>query len=223
MTLTLADIDRWSPEAINAVFQAAISRAHGTRTASAALGQTMQFLDWGGDSADAARAAAHRTMLNLDNHADACDAIGRAAEKAAGEVVAIKARLQIIRDTARAYHLTIDNQTGLVSLPENLSSFSDADQSEIEAAWLRVAEALTRLLADAQTADEDLAAAIRGGDGDLSPDQVNAETSHEPPKMPKVPPPGTAPADVTKWWDSLTPAQQDRLKDWFPQSIRSLD
>jgi alpha/beta hydrolase family protein len=223
MALTLADIDRWSPEAINAVFHAAISRAHGTRTASAALGQTMQFLEWGGDSADAARAAAHRTMLNLDNHADACDAVGRAAEKASGEVVAIKARLQIIRDTAREYHLTIDNQTGLVSLPENLSSFSDADQSEIEAAWLRVAEALTRLLADAQTADEDLAAAIRGADGDLSPDQVNAETSHEPPKMPQVPPPGTAPADVTKWWHSLTPAQQDRLKDWFPQSIRKLD
>ncbi|MGB6208930.1 alpha/beta hydrolase [Mycobacterium sp.] len=223
MTLTLADIDRWSPEAINAVFQAAISRAHGTRTASAALGQTMQFLDWGGDSADAARAAAHRTMLNLDNHADACDAVGRAAEKAAGEVVAIKARLQMIRDTARDYHLTIDNQTGLVSLPENLSSFSDADQREVEAAWLRVAEALTRLLADAQTADEDLAAAIRGADGDLSPDQVNAETSHEPPKMPQVPPPGTAPDDVGKWWHSLTPAQQDRLKDWFPQSIRNLD
>ncbi|HWF69393.1 MAG TPA: alpha/beta hydrolase [Mycobacterium sp.] len=223
MTLTLADIDRWSPEAINTVFQAAIKRAHGTRTASAALGQTMQFLDWGGDSADAARAAAHRTMLNLDNHADACDAVGRAAEKSAGEIFAIKARLQVIRDTAGEYHLTIDNQTGLVSLPENLSSFSDAEQSEIEAAWLRVAEAITRLLADAQTADEDLAAAIRGADGDLSPDQVNAETSHQPPKMPKVPPPGTTPADVNKWWHSLTPAQQDRLKDWFPQSIRNLD
>jgi len=47
MALTLADIERWSPEAINTVFQAAIKRAHGTRTASAALGQTMQFLDLG--------------------------------------------------------------------------------------------------------------------------------------------------------------------------------
>ena len=36
MALTLADIERWSPEAINTVFQAAIKRAHGTRTASAA-------------------------------------------------------------------------------------------------------------------------------------------------------------------------------------------
>ncbi|MBV8293845.1 MAG: hypothetical protein JOY55_18925 [Mycobacterium sp.] len=223
MALTLADIERWSPEAINTVFQAAINRAHGTRTASAALGQTMQFLDWGGDSADAARAAAHRTMLDLDSHADACDAVGRAADKAAGEVAAIKARLKGIQDPARAYHLTIDENTGTVRLPENLSSYSAADQSEIEAAWLRVAQAVTQLLADAQTADEDLAAAIRGADGDLSPDQVNAETSHEPPKMPKVPPPGTTPADVNKWWHSLTPAQQDRVKEWFPQSIRNLD
>jgi hypothetical protein len=223
MALTLADIERWSPEAINTVFQAAINRAHGTRTASAALGQTMQFLDWGGDSADAARAAAHRTMLDLDSHADACDAVGRAADKAAGEVAAIKARLKGIQDPARAYHLTIDENTGTVRLPDNLSSYSAADESEIEAAWLRVAQAVTQLLADAQTADEDLAAAIRGADGDLSPDQVNAETSHEPPKMPKVPPPGTTPADVNKWWHSLTPAQQDRVKEWFPQSIRNLD
>ena len=223
MALTLADIERWSPEAINTVFQAAIKRALGTRTASAALGQTMQFLDWGGDSADAARVATHRTMLNLDSHADACDAVGRAADKAAGEVAAIKARLKGIQDTARDYHLTIDENTGTVSLPENLSSYSAADQSEIEAAWLRVAQAITQLLADAQTADEDLAAAIRGADGDLSPDQVNAETSHAPTKMPTVPPPGTAPADVNKWWHSLTPAQQDRVKDWFPQSIRNLD
>src|SRR5271163_4072546 len=223
MALTLADIERWSPEAVNTVFQAAIKRAHGTRTASAALGQTMQFLDWGGDSADAARVATHRTMLNLDSHADACDAVGRAADKAAGEVAAIKARLKGIQDTARDYHLTIDENTGTVSLPENLSSYSAADQSEIESAWLRVAQAITQLLADAQTADEDLAAAIRGADGDLSPDQVNAETSHAPTKMPTVPPPGTAPADVNKWWHSLTPAQQDRVKDWFPQSIRDLD
>jgi hypothetical protein len=223
MTLSLADIDRWNPGAITTVFQAAISRAHGTRTASAAIGQTMGFLDWGGDSADAAKAATHRTMLTLDDHAAACEAVGRAAEKAAGEVAGIRARLAQIRETAKHYHLNINNETGVVSLPDNLSSFSAADQSEIEAAWLRVAQAVMGLLADAQRADEDLAAAIRGADGDLSPDQVNAETSHEPTKMPQVPPKGTAPADVNRWWHSLTPAQQDSVEEWFPDSIRNLD
>jgi hypothetical protein len=223
MTLTLADIDRWRPEAITTVFQAAIKRAHGTRNASAALGQTMQFLDWGGDTADATRAVTHRTILDLDSHADACDAVGRAAEKSADEVRAIKVRLQVIRDTAREYHLSIDDRTGTVSLPANLSSFSKADQREIENAEFRVALAIKRLVADAETADEDLAAAIRGADGDLSPQQLNAELSHEPTKVPKVPPKGTTPDNVNKWWHSLTPAQQDRLKQWFPESIRNLD
>jgi Alpha/beta hydrolase len=223
MTLSLADIDRWDPGAITTVFQAAINRAHGTRAASAAIGQTMGFLNWGGDSADAANAATRRTMLTLDDHAAACEAVGRAAEKAAGEVAGVKQRLAQIRETANHYHLSINNETGAVSPPANLSSLSAADQSEILDAMFRVMQSIAQLLGDAETADEDLAAAIRGADGDLSADQVNAETSHAPPVMPHVPPKGTAPEDVKNWWHSLTPAQQDRVKEWFPDSIRNLD
>jgi hypothetical protein len=222
MRFSLADIDRWNPQAITTVFQAAISRAHGTRTASTAVGQTMGFLDWGGDSADAAKAATHRTMLTLDDHAAACEAVGRAAEKAAGEVAAVKARLAQIRETANHYHLSINNDTGVVSLPPNLSSYPAAEQREIQDALFRVMLAIGQLLGDAQAADDDLAAAIRGADGDLSPDQVNAETSHTPPVMPQVPPKGTDPAAVTKWWHTLTPAQQDLLEASAPDSIRNL-
>ena len=93
----------------------------------------MGFLDWGGDSADAAKAATHRTMLTLDDHAAACEAVGRAAEKAAGEVAGIRARLAQIRETAKHYHLNINNETGVVSLPDNLSSFNPAS------VWARVA------------------------------------------------------------------------------------
>jgi hypothetical protein len=223
MTVSLADIERWDPGAITTVFQAAIQRAHGTRTASAAIGQTMSFLDWGGDSADAARAATQLTMLNLDVHADACDAVGRAAEQATGEVAAIKARLQQLRDIARTHSLTIDEATGTVSLPANLSSFSPADQKNILNAAATLSTGIMQLLADAETADEDLAAAIRGVDGDLSPNQVKTEVSQGQQQMPVVPPPGTDPKDVNKWWRSLTPSQQDTVKKGFPDSIRNLD
>ena len=222
MTFSLADIDRWSPQAITTVFQAAISRAHGTRVASAAIGQTMGFLDWGGDSADAAKVATHRTMLTLDDHAAACEAVGRAADKAAGEVAAVTAQLAQIRETANHYHLSINNDTGVVSPPPDLSSFSAADLRDIEDALFRVMQAVASLLRDAQTADEDLAAAIRGADGDLSPEKVNAEISHPRPEMPPVPPPGTDPADVVTWWRSLTPAQQDLIKASSPDSVRNL-
>ncbi|MGH3967338.1 MAG: alpha/beta hydrolase, partial [Mycobacterium sp.] len=55
------------------------------------------------------------------------------------------------------------------------------------------------------------------------PDQVNTQLGHQPPKMPQVPPQGTDPDQVKKWWHSLTPGQQDRVKEWFPNSVRNLD
>lgn len=223
MTLSLTDIDHWDAGAIRAVFDAAIKRSHGTRTASAELTNTMRLLDFGGDAAEAAHAASHRTSEILDTHADACDAVARGAEKSADEVAAIKTRLKAIRDDAGCHHLTIDDATSFASPPQDLSSYSAADQQAILDAAIRVNEDLKRLLADAETADEDLAAAIRGADGDLSPDQVNAQLSHEPPKLPQVPPMGTDPDQVKKWWHSLTPGQQDRVKEWFPNSIRRLD
>lgn len=223
MTLSLADIERWDPATIRAVFDAAIKRSHGTRTASAALTDTMRLLDFGGDAAEAAHAATHRTSQILDTHADACDAVARAAEKSADEVSAIKVRLKAIRDDARDHHLTINDATGFAYPPPDLSSYSAAEWKDIVDAAVRVNANIKQLLADAEIADEDLTAAIRGADGDLSSQQVNTQISHEPPKMPRVPPPNSDPDAVKQWWHSLTPGQQDRVKEWFPDSIRSLD
>ncbi|BBX72246.1 alpha/beta hydrolase family protein [Mycobacterium shinjukuense] len=183
----------------------------------------MRLLDFGGAAADAARAATQHTAVLLDDHAAACEAVARAAEKAAEEVAAIKMRLQMIRDAARDYHLTIDDATGTALPPPDLSSYSPADQQAILNTAIRLTESIKRLLADAETADEDLAAAIRGAAGDLSPEQVNAQLSHQPPKMPQMPPPGSDPEEVGKWWHALTPSQQDRVKQWFPNALRNRD
>lgn len=223
MTLTLADIEHWDPAAIRTVFNAAIQRSHGTRTASASLTETMRLLDFGGDAAEAAHAATQKTSQILDTHADACDAVAKAAEKSADEVAAIRQRLQAIKDDAREHHLNLNEATGIALPPPDLASYSQADQRAIMDAAVRVTANIKQLLADAEVADEDLAAAIRGADGDLSPDQVNTQLGHQPPKMPQVPPPRTDPDQVKKWWHSLTPGQQDRVKEWFPNSIRKLD
>lgn len=223
MTLTLADVEHWDPAAIRAVFDAAIKRSHGTRTASAALTETMRLLDFGGDTAHAVHASTQQTTQLLDSHADACDTVAGAAEKSADEVAALRQWLTAIQDDARAHHLTINAATSCASPPPDLSPYSAADRKDILDAAVRVNANVHRLLADAESADEDLAAAIRGADGDLSPAQVNIQLSHQPPKMPRVPPEGTDPDTVTKWWGSLTPGQQDRVKDWFGNSIRNLD
>jgi hypothetical protein len=226
MTLTLADIERWDPAAIRTVFDAAIKRAHGTRAASAALAETMRLWNFGGDTAEAAHAATHRTTRVLDTHADACEAVGRAAEQSAEEVAAIRWQLKAIRNAARDNHLAIDETAGVALPPSNLSSFSAGDQQRFLDAAVRLTESLKRLLADAENADEDLAAAIRGADGDLSPEQVATQLGHQLPKMPQVPSlltPAGAPAEVCKWWHALTPGQQDQVKEWFPNALRNLD
>ncbi len=82
---------------------------------------------------------------------------------------------------------------------------------------------ITRLLADAECADEDLAAAIRGADGDLSAEQVNTQINHEPTEIPQLPAPGSAPHFVHEWWRALTPGEQDRVERSFGDSIRNLD
>jgi hypothetical protein len=216
MTLTLADIERWDPAAVTTVFEAAIKRAHGTRVASAGLSDSMLLLDFGGDAADAARLATQRTTAMLDTHADACEAVARAAEISVGEITAIKSRLRAIRETARDHHLTIDDATGAVSPP------SDSTGQRAIGAQFELMESIRNLLADAECADDDLAAAIRGADGDLSAEQVRTQISHAPAQMPQLPPPGSAPATVNRWWHSLTPGQQDSVRKRFGDSIRNL-
>jgi len=223
MTLTLADVERWDAAAIRSVFDAAITRAHGTRTAAAALSETMSLLDFGGDTAEAAHAATRHTTLVLDSHADACEVVARAAEKSAEEVAGIKLQLYRIRDSARESRLVINDATGVALPPSDFSSFSAADQLRIIDAAVVLTANIKRLLADAEIADEDLAAAIRGADGDLSPERVATQLSHLPPKMTPLPAPGSTPAEVSNWWHAQTPGQQDRLKEWFGASLRNLN
>ena len=223
MDLSLSDIDRWDPATVTAVFDAAIKRSDGAATASTNIRNTVAFLDWDGDVATAAREATYRTMLDLNTHADACAAIARAAETAAGEITAIKKKLQEIRDTAEDFYLSINNETGTVSLPSNLDAFKPADQQLIIDKAADLQREIKALLNWANDADNALAAAIRGASGDLSPEGVNSEVNPGVVAMPQVPGPGTSPDDIDKWWHSLTPTQQDMLEAANPNTIRNLD
>ncbi|WP_155763948.1 alpha/beta hydrolase [Mycobacterium asiaticum] len=226
MMLTLADVERWDPEAVRTVFDAAIRRAHGTRTASAALTELTRLLTFGGDAAEAAHTATQHTTLVLDDHADACDAVARAAERAADEIDAVKQRLKAIRDMAEEAHLVIDDEAGAALPPSALSAFSPHSQQRILDEAVRLTDSLQRLLTDAEIADEDLAAAIRGSVDDLSPDQIDAQLSHQPPKMAdllSLLQSGVSPDQISQRWHAMTPAQQDRAKQWAPDAIRNLD
>lgn len=215
--LSLTDIDRWNPEAISAVSRVALTRARGTRSVRATIADTMTVLNWEGDAAAAARTAVQETMLVLDSHADACENVGRAADSAADHVAAIKARLQPIRVVAEDHRLTIDDETGTVRLPSNLSSLSSAEQRRIHDAADELAGSITALLRDAESTDAGLAATIRGAD-DAQP---TSDAVAGP--APNPPPPDSTPAAVSAWWRALSPAAQQAVKDYAPDSIRNLD
>jgi hypothetical protein len=106
--LTLADIERWSPDDIHAVFQACISRAQGTRAVADGVGDVMRSVPWEGQSHDAAMAAHDRIHQDLTNHAAEAEAVGRAASAAEGEVRAIKADWEAIKADAANAAITID-------------------------------------------------------------------------------------------------------------------
>jgi hypothetical protein len=186
----------------------------------------MRLLSFGGDAAEAAHAATQHTTLVLDSHAEACEAVARAAEQSAEEIAAIKFRLKVIREIARETHLVINDATGAALPPANLSAFSAGDQQGILDTAVRLTGSLQRLLADAENTDEDLAAAIRGSDGDLSPEGLDTQLSHQPPKMAALLSflrSGGTPDQVSTWWHAMTPGQQDRVKQWLPNAVRNLD
>jgi hypothetical protein len=90
MTLTLADLDRWDPNAIHNVFQAAIDRANGVRSTATQVGDVIAATPWEGDSHNAALDATGRIQDDLINHAEECEAVGRAARAAEADVFDIQ-------------------------------------------------------------------------------------------------------------------------------------
>ena len=54
MGLDLADLDKWNPDAIHSVFQAAIDRASGVRSTATSVGNVLDATPWEGEAYDAA-------------------------------------------------------------------------------------------------------------------------------------------------------------------------
>lgn len=165
MGLTLADVERWNPDDIHAVFQACISRAEGTRGTANGLGDVMKAVPWEGQAHDAATQSNNQIRGDLTAHADECEAVGRAASAAEAEVRAIKADWDAIQADARTSGITIDAQNGTLIYVEPSDRVArqqmDAKAADIER---RIRELITR----ANAADKDLAGAINTAAGEES-------------------------------------------------------
>ncbi len=213
-SLSLADIETWDEAAIEQVFSAATFRAEGAQTTGDTVGDLMTFVTWHGATADAARDSANRIKVTLTNHADECKRVAAAAHKASADVADLKYRLSSIKAEASQAQLRINEQTGAVT--SNVTVLTVAMKKQQDAVKADVENRIRQLVADADGVDRDLAAAIQTADG-ASPGPT--PNGGPPPNLPKPPPAEAKPADLRKWWDSLTPQQQTDYIDHDPAAI----
>lgn len=211
VTLSVADIERWDPEAVREVFHAASARSGASTEAARASEQLPAFQTWGGVAADAARDAIHKTRIDLDAHAREALAVAQAAQKAAQDIEKVKVELRDLKDEAVNAGLDVDPATSTVVKGPGFKGTATELANKLAAFQTR----LNGILTEANGVDAELAAAINMADGTVPiPDAK---------PTPPVPPESTKPEDVKKWWDSLTPEQQQaELRD-NPEFVGNLN
>ncbi len=190
MDLSIADIERWSPDAVRDVFNAARNRYEASRFAAEELGTLPAFQTWGGDAADAAREAIGKTRADLDSHGAEALAVAQAADQAADGIEDVQRRLADLRQQANGLHMQIDELTNTVRPGPDFRGDAKAAQDAVD----RLQRQLDKIITEANRVDDELAHAINmaggkepvpqnvgppvGADG-LTPSQVTSDANQE--------------------------------------------
>lgn len=207
MSLTLADLDRWDPNAIHSVFEAAIDRANGAKSAATGVGDVMASTPWTGQARDAAEAAAGKVRADLDAHAADCEAVGRAAQTAEGQVREIKADWTKIQRMADRWGITINPDLGEISY---LPPADPEVRAEMERRVDILEAEINDLMVRANDADENLAAAIGLAAGTATLAELNAELADDPSPLDEEQ--GNADAQDLLQDGTLSPQAQARVE-----------
>ncbi|MBJ7398749.1 alpha/beta hydrolase [Mycolicibacterium sp.] len=205
MTLGPADIDRWDPDQVRAVSEAATARAESAEAVSVALAQLPSMSWWSGLAASAAYEAIAMIRLALNDHAEEARVVARATDKTAEDIDRLKSRLRNLDDDAHAANLIVDRITGTV-VPDtgyrgNSAQFAaDADP---------ILSRLDAIVAEANAVDAELAQAISA-----------AGNRFPIPRAPSVP---TSPEYRRAWWDSLSQDAKDILLEKNSDELGNCD
>lgn len=166
MTLTVADIDRWNAGAVREVFQAANARGQATLDASRQLSTLSVFDTWEGATAEARKHTNATIRVDLDAHGNEALAVARAADLAVDGIERVQSDLRSLRHDAAGLHMAVEATTNTVVPAANCLPV------EAFIADIQLQPRLDAILAEANTVDDELAAAINLADGDtaMSPD-----------------------------------------------------
>jgi hypothetical protein len=206
VTLTVADIDRWSSEAVRAVFHAATQRGQATLEVSRQLSSLAVFDTWEGQTAEARKHQNSLIRQDLDAHGNEALAVGRAAGKAADDIDHVQAELRQLRADAAEMHMSIDPLANRVVAGAGFRG----DEKELAAKQAVLQPRLNAIVAEANVVDGELATAINMADGDkpIPPGphdnrpQIQNALSKPLPEDPK---------QFNDLWNQLTPEEKDWL------------
>jgi hypothetical protein len=162
VALTVADIDRWRAEAVREVFHAAGARGHATLEAARELASLAVFDTWQGATAQARRHNSASIRSDLDAHGNESLAVARAAGRAADDIVHLQSELRALRRDAAELQMTIDCRTDKVVPSSNF----DGPPTAALIAEIQLQHRLDTIVAEANSADQELAYAIDMADGD---------------------------------------------------------
>jgi Alpha/beta hydrolase len=160
--LTVADIDRWRADAVREVFHAARTRGHATLEAARELASLAVFDTWQGATAQARRHSSASIRSDLDAHGNESLAVARAAGRAADDIAHVQSQLSALRRDAAELQMTIDCRTDKVVPSSNF----DGPPTAALIAEIQLQRRLDAIVAEANSADHELAYAIDMADGD---------------------------------------------------------
>jgi Alpha/beta hydrolase len=206
VALTVADIDRWSADAVREVFHAADTRGQATLEAARQLSSMAALDTWTGHTAQARRHTNASIRQDLDAHGNEALAVAHAAGRAADGIAQVQSELGSLRRDAAELHMTIESLTNTV-VPA--SSFH-GPPVEALIAGAQLQHRLDAIVAEANSADQELASAIDMADGDQSippgphdnRPQIQDALSRPLPDDPKK---------FNELWGQLTPEEKDWL------------
>lgn len=164
MTVSISDIHRWDAGDVREVFHATRSRAEAAFEAADGIAELPAFGSWGGDAAEAAKEANSQMRKDLDAHGNEAVAVAQAAEAAADRIQQVKNDLAQLEADVAAAGFEINPASSQV-LPGPAMEGSMIDLIAAEAKREELQARLDAILAEAISADEELARAINMATG----------------------------------------------------------
>lgn len=178
MPISLADIQRWDPEQINEVANAAAARARTSREKADELRNLSAFTTWSGDAADEAQEAITESRTKLELSAQEAFLVSLGASRAYQEAQAVTTEVRdVLAYAAETPAVEINTLTNTVIAPDT-TGWAPEDVATAEAKIAELEGRITAALAHAEATDADLARVLSTATGD---DDVNVGTDAQGP------------------------------------------